>query len=348
MARPLLSIIVPAYNCENLISVCINSLINQTLARELYEIIIVDDKSTDNTLLEIAKYGVYKNIKIIKNPINLRQGGARNNGLKNSSGKYIMFVDADDWVDANYCKYMLDKIQSENYDIVICNYYDIKSRNSNEKKLATNLPFYDIKKIDNKIKELLWIYGGLVWNKIYRRDFLLKIDSKLNIFPENMYYEDNAILNHLLCQISSIGFVKQPLYFYYKNQNSTVHNTNISKLLDRKKSGEILIRLAKNSDYIDSIYDAVEYRVFMLYYLGSIKMFFGQKPKNETMKIFHEIKNHFLENFPTFNENKFINEMVNKNDIQLIMMHINDDKKFSKKYTKIYIKRLIKSWMAMK
>ena len=88
------SIIIPAYNCENYISKCLESIFNQTYKN--VEVIVVDDCSTDNTF-EILKN--YENIKLLSTTINSRQGAARNKGLEVMTGKFVSFVDSDDWIE---------------------------------------------------------------------------------------------------------------------------------------------------------------------------------------------------------------------------------------------------------
>ena len=112
------SVIVPVYNVEKYLSRCLESLINQSLKD--IEIICINDGSTDNSL-QILKQFAYKDnrIKII-NQTNSGQSVARNKGLAIASGKYIGFVDSDDWIDNDYYEKMFETIERTNSDFACC------------------------------------------------------------------------------------------------------------------------------------------------------------------------------------------------------------------------------------
>ena len=115
--NPLVSVIIPVYNAEKYIAKCINSLIEQTLQN--FEVIVVNDGSTDNTpdiLKELAKED---SRIIVINQSNQKQGAARNRGLEIAKGKYITFVDADDWLDLDYLERMYQAIIEDKADIAV-------------------------------------------------------------------------------------------------------------------------------------------------------------------------------------------------------------------------------------
>ena len=120
----LLSIIVPVYNmaAEDKLIHCLDSLVNQTISD--YEIIAVDDCSTDNSLEILKDYEKrYPFFKAIHSDVNKHQGGAKNIGLKLATGEWIGFIDADDWIAADMYEKLLECAQSESAEIVMCNYY---------------------------------------------------------------------------------------------------------------------------------------------------------------------------------------------------------------------------------
>ena len=115
--EPKVSVVVPAYNVEKYIERCLVSLIKQTL-REI-EIIVVDDGSTDFTSGIINAFAkIDKRIKVIMQE-NLKQGSARNNGMKIAKGEYIGFVDSDDWVDFAYFEKMYNAVKKYGSDIAL-------------------------------------------------------------------------------------------------------------------------------------------------------------------------------------------------------------------------------------
>ena len=125
--EPLLSIIVPIYNVEQYLERCIESIINQTYKN--LEIILVDDGSKDNSGTIADTYASKDNrIKVIHK----ENGGlsdARNHGLDQSKGKYIMFIDSDDFIDSSMCEILFETAEKYFSDIVSCNYYIYRNKN---------------------------------------------------------------------------------------------------------------------------------------------------------------------------------------------------------------------------
>lgn len=116
------SLIVPVYNTSKYLEKCINSLINQTLKD--IEIIIINDGSTDNSEKIIKKFND-KRIKYIAKQ-NEGIGKTRNLGIEKATGEYLAFVDSDDYLSIDFCKKMYTKATSDNCDIVICNFFEVR------------------------------------------------------------------------------------------------------------------------------------------------------------------------------------------------------------------------------
>ena len=118
------SVIVPVYNTEKYLRRCLDSLVNQTL--DEIEIIVINDCSTDNSKEIIKEYkNKYKNIVLIDNKVNKGIGYNRNMGIKKAKGKYISFVDSDDWVNETMYDKMYKKATDDNLDLVLCNYIKV-------------------------------------------------------------------------------------------------------------------------------------------------------------------------------------------------------------------------------
>ena len=135
-----LSILVPAYNVENYIEECIDSLLDLDTN---YEIIIINDGSTDNTKQILQKYKKYNYIKII-NQKNMGIAHTRNNLLKNATGKYIFFIDSDDYINKEKFNELLKKVN--NQDLILFNYNIFNNNNKKVKKNIFNENFINIKK----------------------------------------------------------------------------------------------------------------------------------------------------------------------------------------------------------
>ncbi|MEH7464169.1 glycosyltransferase family 2 protein, partial [Bacillus thuringiensis] len=120
---PKVSIIVPVYNCEEYLSNCIESILNQTYKN--IEIVIVNDGSIDQSEKIINKYKVKEERIMYYYQDNCGPSEARNKGIINSTGEYVTFIDADDTVDKYYVELLLNKMINSNSDLVCCGYKDI-------------------------------------------------------------------------------------------------------------------------------------------------------------------------------------------------------------------------------
>ena len=131
MNKPKISVIVPVYNVDRYLEICIDSLINQTY--DNLEIILINDGSTDDSKLICEKYlKLDKRIKLI-NQKNKGVSSARNNGIRNSSGEYIVFVDSDDWVDLDYFERLYNAAKKYDSDIALATNIRVGKRKSKKR-----------------------------------------------------------------------------------------------------------------------------------------------------------------------------------------------------------------------
>ena len=171
----MISIIMPAYNSENRILKMLNSIAKQTYKN--YELIVVNDGSTDRTL-EVCNQFKLDNSSINMKIINIRNSGvscARNVGIDNISRKseYIIFVDSDDLLELNMFEVLLENIKE--YDYVICNYYTLSGKQRN----VENYKKAEITK-DNFIELYNVQAFNPLWNKIFKTDIILENNIKFN------------------------------------------------------------------------------------------------------------------------------------------------------------------------
>lgn len=182
MDKYLLSIIVPVYNTSQYLARCLNSLINQSLTN--IEIIIINDGSTDQSDEIIQQYLIHGNIRYVKLEKNTGLGYARNLGIEKSSGKYIAFVDSDDWVDLDFFKMLTDTITMDNTDIVIGG---VKNEHNNITSTSIRYDYvYPNVITANQALDLLtkstnnnYFISPVVWNKVYKRELLFLINFGL-------------------------------------------------------------------------------------------------------------------------------------------------------------------------
>lgn len=226
-----LSIIVPVYNVEKYISKCLESLIRQDIELDEYEIIVINDGSTDNSLEIALEYEFkYKNIKVISQT-NQGLGAARNTGMLNANGQYIMFVDSDDYLKKNSLQKILYISTDKNLDVLRFNYNEVDENGLiiPKRKNSLNSIRYS-EKVETGIEFTLNSLGWAcyVCLYIYNTDFLRKNNFS---FVPNIYFEDVIWLSEILLQTKRICSVDESLYYYLQRAGSiTKGNTKEKKI----------------------------------------------------------------------------------------------------------------------
>lgn len=207
------SIIIPTHNVEKYFAKCINSCLLQTLKN--IEIIIIDDASTDKTPDIIKKFAQEDSrIKAFYMEENRRQGAARNVGILNSQGEYILFLDADDWIEEDAC----EKLYKAANGADMCGGDMFINTDTNEK--LKEISYQSILSCTDIEREFYLKNNGLFTSRIHKREFL--IENNL-FFPEGIYYED--LFFNTLCGFYFKDVVKlnYAFYHYYQRESSTVH-----------------------------------------------------------------------------------------------------------------------------
>lgn len=220
MEDELISIIVPVYNVENYLSKCVKSLLNQTYSK--YEIILIDDGSSDESG-KLCDWWAEKS-KIIK-VFHKKNGGlssARNFGIDKSTGKYLSFIDSDDYVEPNFLDALYNNMKKYNSNISICsNYYTYKNKDIKRKNhgLELKLDFYDAFVNMNRGCD----FDMAIWNKLYKRELFDQIR-----FPIDKLSEDYFVMCKLFYFGKSISFTPLHLYHYVQRNNSITHSKKIN------------------------------------------------------------------------------------------------------------------------
>jgi glycosyltransferase involved in cell wall biosynthesis len=186
------SVIIPTFNCEKFIESCLDSLLKQNFLD--FEIIIVDNHSSDNTIDKINFYIERDNrISLIKLDDNYKQGIARNIGVEHSKGDYIMFVDGDDKVSPDFINHMYNKIVTDNSDMTICRWapFDNLTGKVNRKHGYSNFHRLPEKYLKQSftwrdIKDEVYSQSNVPWDKIYKKSFL--IADKITVLDECLIY----------------------------------------------------------------------------------------------------------------------------------------------------------------
>lgn len=292
------SIIVPVYGVEKYIDKCLNSLVKQSL-KEI-EVIVVNDGTKDNSQKIVDKY-VKKYPDKIKSYIkeNGGQGSARNYGLKKASGEYIGYVDSDDFVEKDMYKKLYNKAKENNYDIVVCGNYNVSEDYQNK-----NIDAF----INNYNTDLENIFFGkmAVWNKIYKRDILIK--NKLE-FKEKVWYEDLAFTLKAIMNSNTFAFIDEPLYDYLIREGSTMNNSNVQRnleILDAFNDILSYIQHNKKEEYFSKIEFLAIDHIYISAIVRVLKAEADDKVKRETI---NKLIDYMNKKFPNYKNNKYINTL---------------------------------------
>lgn len=269
----IVSVIIPIYNSEKNIKKCLESIINQTYTN--LEIILIDDGSTDNSI-EVCQEYKDDRIKVYKEK-NSGPSTARNLGLKQCNGNYIVFVDSDDYIEKNMIEIMLKKIKSDDYDICICGYYLVS--NSLKKKITITIN-------NNKnFKEIVFDYKnnvyGYLWNKMFKKNSIeKKFREDISIREDELFLLDNS--NY----IKKFTFVKEPLYNYISNESSLIN----SCILSDKKISELDALIYIVNANVNRTTNNIKKCMFIHKYI----YFLGIANKEQRRKIINKYKKTYL------------------------------------------------------
>ncbi|MCD7994681.1 MAG: glycosyltransferase [Clostridia bacterium] len=220
------SIIVPVYNVEKYLDECVSSLINQTMQE--IQIVLVDDGSTDRSGKMIDDYAALDNRIVALHKENGGQSSARNLGLQNATGEYILYVDSDDYIVSNACERLYETAVHFAADIV---QGDLKNE---EKRIMEELSFRQIPSEEQVVPVWQFMKEKIQTETYDIVSFLYLVRRTLVIregllFPEGYTYEDQLHTFQLLTTDASIVKIRFPFYFYRMDRPGSTTNHIVLK-----------------------------------------------------------------------------------------------------------------------
>ena len=283
----LISIIVPFYNVEQYIDRCIKSLLSQTYQN--IEILLVDDCSPDNTLEITKKYAeTDSRINILQYAKNIGLGGARNYGIQNANGEYVLFVDSDDYIEANTIEQLYEKAKDNNLCVLEANY--LKESDSSTEVLPRRSNYTDIVSSGKKYWDSIPIAPVVAWNKFYKLSFLRanNIQFKLRKF------EDVAFTAEVFMKAKRVMNIDFPFYHYIVRENSIMtETTSVSHLEDAYaliKNMKVLFEGNKKNEQMKKSYLYCYIGFFRLWCLFKDDKQVKQHMKSKVMILFQKAR----------------------------------------------------------
>ena len=283
----LISMVVPCYNMEKYVKRCIESLKNQKY--ENIEVLMVDDGSKDNT-----KNVIKKNIKGDKRfkYYEKQNGGlsdARNYGIERAKGKYICFIDSDDYVHEDYVLELYKGIKKKKNIISVCYFDRVYEKKNKLNRIENTIPFM--------------IKHPAAWNKMYDLEMLKKNNLK---FLKGIWYEDLNFFLKLLSNINEFEVVEKSLYYYIQNPTSIMHKVDdrIYQIFECLEDVEKYVYDNKKSKEFN---DYIEYAYVYHVLIGTIyrASFF----KSFSVKDINDIVDRVTKKYPNCWNNKYLNSL---------------------------------------
>ena len=278
--KPFLSVIIPAYNVENWIEQCICSVLQ--ISDFSYEIIIIDDGSRDRTM-EIIKHFQKLNSKIIKAFYTENKGlsSARNLGVSNACGEYILFVDSDDFIDPIEMTKLLHNLSKINVDICLYNGFKyienqqpirlIKDNLQLKNHNNTNGTFF-LEKLLNLSHEHIAVWGKIFSTKLLKQNNIT--------FPAGIKHEDITYIFMTFLAANKVSYIEYACYYYRQRENSITSNPDINNIKGRVFSVKQLLDIFKSNKINNRTFND-----YLIYQLNRTVKYMPNEIKSSAFKL---------------------------------------------------------------
>ena len=222
-----LSVVVPVYNVEPYLRRCVDSLLDQDLTEDEYEIVLVDDGSTDQCGAICDAYASRHPHVVVLHQPNGGLSAARNSGIDVARGNYVMFVDSDDYLEPKVLKSLVDKVEAEDLEVLRFNYRNVNERYEAFEPNKVSKPFVDYR--DEVCDGPTFLtervgFGCYAWQFVIRRELL---DGCR--FKEGIYFEDTEWTPRLLVKAQKATSVGLVVYNYLQRQGSITQSVDLEK-----------------------------------------------------------------------------------------------------------------------
>lgn len=219
------SIIIPVYNNERSIKRCLDSIVSQK-TKFSYEVILVSDPCTDKTMdiidEYVKKYSFIQNINVTSRVI----GIARNVGIDASTGKYLMFIDGDDYYSEDAIELMVNTLKKTNSDIVSASNYYVRGKKISKNFFRKNKT-YDRKGMLKALMQDSYMHG-FMWNKIYKAELL---KGKNYALPKKNIIREDVLTNfQVFLKANKLTMISKPMYYYDKTYESTTSAKDFTRV----------------------------------------------------------------------------------------------------------------------
>lgn len=310
-----ISIVIPVYNVERYLRRCLDSVLRQTFTD--FEVIVVDDGSTDRTPQVAADYAARDTRIHVVRQENQGQGTARNAGMGLARGEYLLFVDGDDAIRPE----MLESLYTaagrfDGVQMVFCNTQVLSEEGKRIGSFSEDYPSDTLLTVKDR-KDLILMAPGPV-SKLYSRKWI--VESSIR-FPGGVWYEDLRTTVRLASQLERAVYVPKEWYCYFQRNGSTMHNQNLWR------NREILEAFDDLVDYFEQSGKRKEFELeleflalYHLYLAASVRVL----RVNPTSPLLAEFYCYLKRNFPSYRCNPYLSRLNRKEKLAFWLLEHND------------------------
>ena len=298
-----ISIVIPVYNVEKYLERCLQSVVNQTYQN--LEIIVVNDGTKDNSQ-QIIDFFVEQDSRIL--PLIKENGGlsdARNYGLDYVTGKYIFFLDSDDYLELNAIELLYQRAIESKAELIIG--YHNRIFENKPSWLEKNFKYQhhlnlEVPQSIFENKEIIVKISNSAWGKLYKSELFLNTDIR---YPKGLYYEDLATTFRILATGCKVIDIKENIYNYIIRSGSYMTNGN-RNIYDMFKIFDIVIEYYKNLNLHDDFKEELDY--LMIHHIGIGTLYRGVKSKSiSNYRIYKECCEYMRKQKCNILKNQYVN-----------------------------------------
>ena len=310
-----LSVIVSVYNDnhDNFLQQCMDSILDQDLSEDDYEVIAVDDLSTDDSLEVLREYEKKdKRVKVIAREENGGPGAGKNTGIRAAQGTYVAYIDHDDFIAKDAYKRLLELAEKEDADLCGGG-WQVMNNVTKVIKPMENKVFNKTGEITDEMREMIYVRGERFWNKIIRKSIITDSDIYLS---EGTYIDDTPTTPVWMCLCEKYAHLDEIVYTTRVHTDSSSRSgLTYEKAHQHMITQHRMVENAKKAGIYDKFKTAIQFRYFYRGYIQSSYLCRKTMKPMEVMKYYVALRHDLLVHVPGFRANKYIRQRCTKKQL---------------------------------